>query len=82
MDMWGHAASLWSLLFPRVTIVTLLTMVLMQVVEKEVCDQQYASRYLYGNRRITQNNILCVGSEGQDSCSVSPSCLHPAFSLG
>ncbi|ELK10835.1 Putative serine protease 29 [Pteropus alecto] len=53
----------------QVTIVTLLTMVLMQVVEKEVCDQQYASRYLYGNRRITQNNILCAGSEGQDSCS-------------
>lgn len=55
-----------------VTVGTLLTTVAMQVVENKVCDQQYASRYCHGNRRITQNDMLCAGGEGQGSCYVSP----------
>lgn len=63
-----------------VTVGTLLTTVAMQVVENKVCDQQYASRYCHGNRRITQNDMLCAGSEGQGSCYVSPVMSPPPHS--
>uniref|UniRef100_A0A671FY70 Peptidase S1 domain-containing protein n=1 Tax=Rhinolophus ferrumequinum TaxID=59479 RepID=A0A671FY70_RHIFE len=41
-----------------------------QVVENEVCNQQYhkACGHFFGDSRIIQSDMLCAGSEGRDSC--------------
>lgn len=45
-----------------------------QVVENELCDRNYheASHYFHSDRKIIQSDMLCAGSEGRDSCYVSP----------
>lgn len=52
-----------------------LQQVKVQVVENSVCDQQYhnASRHRHADRRVILDDMLCAGSEGRDSCYVSPS---------
>lgn len=46
----------------------------MQVVENEVCNQLYhkASGHVSNDSTIIQRDMLCAGSEGRDSCYVSP----------
>ncbi|XP_005391646.1 PREDICTED: serine protease 29-like [Chinchilla lanigera] len=41
-----------------------------QVVENALCEELYqnASRYHHKDGRIIQNDMLCAGSEGRDSC--------------
>lgn len=49
------------------------------VVENAVCDQQYhnATRYRFEGRKIIQDDMLCAGTEGRDSCQVSPGPSRP-----
>ncbi|XP_076996470.1 putative serine protease 29 [Tamandua tetradactyla] len=41
-----------------------------RVVDNALCDQQYhnATWGLWGDRKIIQDDMLCAGSEGRDSC--------------
>ncbi|XP_019504005.1 PREDICTED: serine protease 29-like [Hipposideros armiger] len=47
-----------------------LQQVKVQVVENELCDHHYheASRHFHGDSKIIQDDMLCAGSEGRDSC--------------
>ena len=53
--------------------------VAVSLVENAVCDQQYhdATRYRLAGRKIIQDDMLCAGTEGRDSCQVSPSPSGP-----
>lgn len=51
----------------------------MSLVENAVCDQQYhnATSHRLAGRKIIQDDMLCAGTEGRDSCQVSPSPSRP-----
>lgn len=51
----------------------------MSLVENAVCDQQYhnATSHRFAGRKIIQDDMLCAGTEGRDSCQVSPSPSRP-----
>lgn len=51
-----------------------LQQVKVQVVENEICDHHYleASGHFHGDSKLIQDDMLCAGSEGRDSCYVSP----------
>ena len=54
------------------------------MVENAVCDQQYhdATSHHLAGRKIIQDDMLCAGTEGRDSCQVSPSPSRPSPRAG